>query len=45
MAKAGKKGRKLGRNKAKCESYRNRVGKPNGPGAEGTKSGKRKRSR
>lgn len=42
MAKAGKKNRKFGRNKAKCESYRNRVGKPNGPGRPGKKAGKGK---
>lgn len=39
-AKGGKKNRKFGRNKAKCETYRRRVGKPNGPGVDGNKSGK-----
>ncbi len=37
-----KKGRKYGRNKAKCELYRQRVGKPNGPGQPGNKAGKNK---
>lgn len=36
--KGGRKGRKLGRNKRKCEAYRIRVGKPNGPGQPGNKS-------
>ena len=36
----GKKNRKYGRNKLKCESYRRRVGKPNGPGVPGNKAGK-----
>lgn len=36
----GKKGRKYGRNKIKCENYRRRVGKPRGPGVPGNKSGK-----
>lgn len=27
--------RKHGRNKVKCSNYRNRVGKPNGPGMSG----------
>lgn len=35
-----KKGRKLGRNKVKCENYRRRVGKPNGRGMPGNKAGK-----
>ena len=47
MAKKGqkeksKRGRKIGRNKAKCESYRRRIGKPRGPGVPGNKSGKNK---
>ncbi len=42
MAKEGKKGRKIGRNKVKCERYRARVGKPNGPGKPGNKAGKNK---
>jgi hypothetical protein len=29
---------KIGRNKAKCERYRARVGKPNGPGQAGRKT-------
>lgn len=40
--KGGKKGRKIGRNKVKCELYRHRVGKPRGPGVPGNKSGKNK---
>jgi hypothetical protein len=36
-----RKGRKLGRNKVKCEKYRNRRGLPNGPGVPGAKAGKR----
>lgn len=39
-SKAGGKNRKLGRNKVKCEKYRNRRGLPNGPGATGKKSGR-----
>ena len=39
----GKKNRKFGRNKVKCEQYRQRVGKPRGPGVAGNKSGKNKR--
>lgn len=35
--RSGKKGRKFGRNKVKCEKYRMRVGKPNGPGMPGNK--------
>lgn len=31
--------RKYGRNKTKCEHYRNHVGKPNGPGQPGQKAG------
>jgi hypothetical protein len=38
-----KKGRKIGRNKLKCESYRSRIGKPRGPGQPGNKAGKNKR--
>lgn len=38
--KKGKKTRKYGRNKTKCERYRLRVGKPNGPGRPGNKAGK-----
>jgi hypothetical protein len=41
-AKSSKKHRKWGRNELKCERYRNRVGKPNGPGKPGNKSGKNK---
>lgn len=37
-----KKGRKIGRNKTSCERYRQRVGKPRGPGVPGNKSGKNK---
>jgi hypothetical protein len=37
-----KKGRKYGRNEVKCERYRQRVGKPRGPGVPGNKSGKNK---
>lgn len=40
--KEGKKGRKIGRNKVKCQRYRIRVGKPRGPGKPGNKSGKGK---
>jgi hypothetical protein len=40
--KQGKKQRKYGRNKQKCERYRSRVGKPRGPGEPGNKSGKNK---
>lgn len=36
--KRGKKGRKIGRNRKKCEMYRLRVGKPNGPGQPGRKT-------
>ena len=32
--------KKYNRNRAKCAVYRNRVGKPNGRGVEGNKSGK-----
>ncbi len=39
-AKGGKKGRKYGRNKLKCERYRSRIGKPLGPGRSGNKAGK-----
>jgi hypothetical protein len=39
--KAAFVGRK-GRNKAKCERYRQNRGKPNGPGNGGNKSGKNK---
>lgn len=41
--KRGKKGRKYGRNKVKCASYRSRVGKPRGPGVAGNKAGKNRR--
>jgi hypothetical protein len=30
--------RKYGRNREKCKRYRNRVGKPNGPGQDGRKT-------
>lgn len=40
--KGGKKNRKFGRNKVKCERYRHLVGKPNGPGLPGNKAGKNK---
>lgn len=40
--KEGKKGRKVGRNKRKCERYRALIGRPNGPGKSGNKSGKNK---
>lgn len=43
--KGGKKNRKHGRNKVKCERYRRRVGKPRGPGVPGNKSGKNKTPR
>lgn len=36
--KKGKKNRKWGRNKAKCQLYRERIGKPNGPGKPGRKT-------
>lgn len=46
MAQRGQKpkakGRKIGRAKTKCERYRNRIGKPNGPGKPGNKAGKNK---
>lgn len=42
-AKGSKKHRKWGRNKIKCERYRTYVGKPNGPGQPGNKSGRNKR--
>lgn len=29
--------RKYGRNRRKCETYRRRIGKPNGPGQPGNK--------
>lgn len=41
--KQGRKGRKIGRNKQKCERYRSRIGKPRGPGVPGTKAGKNSR--
>lgn len=31
---------KYGRNRIKCERYRNRIGKPNGPGQPGNKAGR-----
>jgi hypothetical protein len=34
------KGRKIGRNKVKCENYRRFIGKPRGPGVPGNKSGR-----
>lgn len=34
--------KRYGRNKAKCERYRLYVGKPNGPGKPGNKSGRNK---
>lgn len=37
--KGGKKARKYGRNRTKCERYRSRVGKPRGRGIPGNKSG------
>lgn len=40
--RGGKKDRKWHRNKVKCAEYRNRVGKPRGPGVAGNKSGKNK---
>lgn len=36
------KNRKYGRNRAKCERYRQRVGKPRGPGVPGNKRGRNK---
>jgi hypothetical protein len=30
--------RKFGRNREKCKRYRQRVGKPNGPGQDGRKT-------
>jgi hypothetical protein len=33
---------KYGRNRAECERYRQRVGKPRGPGVPGNKAGKNK---
>lgn len=41
--KGGKKGRKVGRKRDACKRYRQRVGKPLGPGVEGNKSGRNKR--
>lgn len=41
-AKSSKTHRKWGRNKLKCERYRAKVGKPNGPGQSGNKAGKNK---
>lgn len=41
-SKKRQKGRKIGRNKRKCERYRARVGKPLGKGVEGNKSGMNK---
>lgn len=35
--------RKYGRNSDKCERYRRRVGKPNGPGQPGNKAGRNHR--
>lgn len=32
--------KKYNRNRVKCARYRNRVGKPNGPGKDGNKSGR-----
>lgn len=40
--KEGRKTRKYGRNKVKCERYRQRIGKPRGPGVPGNKAGKNK---
>lgn len=40
--KASPSGRR-GRNKKKCEKYRALIGKPNGPGVSGNKSGANKR--
>lgn len=42
-SKRSKSGRKIGRNKIKCERYRAFIGKPNGPGQPGNKSGKNSR--
>lgn len=42
MAKSSGGNKKIGRNKAKCERYRARVGKPRGPGVKGNKRGKNK---
>lgn len=39
-AKGSRKGRKIGRNKLKCQRYRIKVGRPNGPGQPGNKAGK-----
>lgn len=39
------KGRKIGRNKVKCERYRARIGKPRGPGIPGNKAGNNKAPR
>jgi hypothetical protein len=41
-SKVQKKHRKFGRNAKKCEAYRRRVGKPNGPGQPGNKAGRNK---
>lgn len=38
-------GDKMGRKKAACERYRARVGKPNGKGVSGNKSGKNAKHR
>lgn len=40
----GSKRSKIGRNRAKCASYRLRIGKPNGPGKDGTKAGSKRAS-
>lgn len=34
--------RKFGRNKVKCERYRQEIGKPRGPGVPGHKAGRNK---
>lgn len=34
--------KKYGRNRDKCAAYRQRVGKPNGPGQPGNKAGRNK---
>lgn len=43
--KRRKKGRKYGRNKVKCERYRQLIGKPRGRGVPGNKAGKNKTPR
>jgi hypothetical protein len=43
--KAKAKGRKIGRDRKKGESYRARIGKPLGPGVPGNKAGRNHKRR